>query len=64
LTIETGVLSNTSGSSRLRLVFIIFLQRLAKVINYSYLFKKAATDVLVGIKVELGRPLPGQDEGL
>jgi exosome complex component RRP42 len=42
LTIETGVLSNTSGSSRLRL---------------------AATDVLVGIKVELGRPLPGQDEG-
>lgn len=41
MTLETGVVSNTSGSSRVRL---------------------ANTDILVGIKAELGAPAPDQQD--
>ncbi|CAG2194266.1 exosome complex component RRP42-like [Mytilus edulis] len=41
MTLETGVVSNTSGSSRVRL---------------------ANTDILVGIKAELGTPAPDKDD--
>lgn len=58
--LETGIISQTNGSARYVLATVVFYE-----VYKMTRLKLSSTDILVGIKAEIGEPLPNaHDQGV